>query len=177
MQMLHSLAKVCLHRYATVFLLAMVLSVFGYYGQSSVSAANTTLPGTLPPGTIPPGTVPPPNQAKVTIIHAAPFAPILADTAVDVCTQSGVVILGLDDIEYLENVVAILPPGEYDVKVAKSGTNCTDVVLDIAPITLLAGQEVILILTGDGTNQPLGSLLVITTRGQMKLYLPIIAKS
>ncbi len=177
MQMLHSLAKVCLHRYATVFLLAMVLSVFGYYGQASVNAANTTLPGTLPPGTIPPGTVPPPNQAKVTIIHAAPFAPILADTAIDVCTQSGLLVPGLGNIKYLENVVGILPPGEYDVKIAKTGTNCSDVVLDIAPITLQAGQEVILIITGDGVNQPLGSLLVITNPGQLKIYLPIIAKS
>ena len=158
-----------------------LLLLAGYWQQvaSAVALApmknDSMLNATIPPGTIPPGTTTPDGKAKITVIHAAPLDADPENTAVDICTEAGTVVSGLADLKYLYNTSIFVDPGQYDWKVADADTNCANVRLDLAPFTLLAQQEVVLILTGDNINQPIDALLLVTKAGVHKLYLPIIA--
>jgi hypothetical protein len=79
--------------------------------------------------------------AKLRIGHLAPFSADLAATAVDICTQDGVVVPGLSGVQY--NVVSdylTLPMGNYDLLIAVAGTNCQTVALDVDPVMLGDGE-------------------------------------
>lgn len=151
---------------------ALCLLTYATWIKSGVAVAAEN--GSVPPGTIPPGPETPSNKAKITVIHAAPLAAAINDTAVDVCTNDGAVVSGLDGLTYLDNASVFVSPGSYDLLVAKAGTNCATVVLDLAPFNLINQQEVVLVLTGDGTNQPVDALLLVTTAGSSVYYLPIM---
>jgi hypothetical protein len=96
---------------------------------------------------------PPPASAlaKIRVLHAAPFAPTINDTRVDVVTQNDQVVLS--NIPYNNDPApfADLPAGDYDLKIVRTGT--TDLVYDIPPFTLGAGDIVTVIAIGTG-QQP-----------------------
>lgn len=170
-----STAKFTVRPLILVFATFLILGLAGYW-QQSASAASTAINATIPPGTIPPGTTTPSNQAKITIIHAAPFDTSVANTAVDICTQEGTVVSGLAGLKYLDNTSIFVNPGNYDLKIADAGSNCTAIRLDLAAFMLITQEEVVLVITGDGSNQPLDALLYVASPGVHTLYFPIIAK-
>ena len=150
-----------------------LLAIAGFFGQPAMAGdagIGTTVPGTVPPG----GTIPMPLVSTVLVIHSAPFAIDPADTALDICTEDDLPVAGLSNLIYLDQASTILVSGEYDWKAAEAGTNCANTVIDLAPFRVDSGAEYLLLLTGDGANQPLGSLFVTLTAGTPDMYLPII---
>jgi hypothetical protein len=139
----------------------------------AVGAAD---PGTTVLGTVPPGTVPPiPSlQPSVTFVHAASFNANLALTAVDVCTEAGAVVTGLENVVFGEARTLYFNPASFDWKIARAGTNCTDVLVDIAPFGLGYNAVKVLVFAGDGSNQPLGVIDVFAREGGGVLFMPLI---
>jgi hypothetical protein len=92
---------------------------------------------------------------KIRVVHSAPFAANLADTAVSIRTDAGDLVGGLTGVEfgqasgYLE-----VPAGLYDLNVATpdGGT----VLIDLTPVFLKSGDIVTVLAVGDGVNQDLG---------------------
>lgn len=149
-----------------------LLALAGFFVQPAMADdAGSTVPGgTVPPG----GTIPLPLLSTVKVIHSAPFAIDVADTAVDICTEDDLPVAGLSNLVYLDQASTILTSGNYDWKAAEAGTDCANTVIDIAPFRVDSGAEYLLLLTGDGANQPLDSLFVTLTAGTPDTYLPII---
>jgi len=122
---------------------------------------------------------PAPGNAKVRIVHAAPFAADAvisaitpASTAVDVLTEDGDVVLANVAFGDISNYLS-LEPGTYDLKITAPGDPDTTLI-DLAPFTLKAGDVVTVyaVGVGEGGNQPLGALLV---SGQtLQIFLPIV---
>jgi hypothetical protein len=116
---------------------------------------------------------PAPGNAKVRIVHAAPFdtdAVTLASTAVDVLTEGNDVVLANVAFGDISNYLS-LEPGTYDLKITAPGDPDTTLI-DLAPFTLKAGDIVTVYAVGDGDNQSLGALRV---SGQtLQLFLPIV---
>ena len=165
--------------------LAMALGL-AILGLAFLVAPGTTLAedglgaaevGTVPPGTVPPGTVPPiPSlQPSVTFVHAASFDADINLTAVDVCTDAGVVVLGLGNIVYGQSSTLYFNPAAFDWKIARAGTNCADVLVDIAPFSLGYNAVKVLVFTGDGTLQPLGVIDVFAREGGGVIFIPYVA--
>lgn len=131
--------------------------------------------GTLPPG----GTVPPPPPTDVTrgfvrVVHAAPFAPVVADTAVDICDATNTPVSGLSGLVYL-SATDYLPfaPGFYDWYVGEPG--CTAQVVDIPEFRLFPDTVVSLYILGDNDNQPVTTILNVDRAGLNRTYhLPIV---
>ena len=94
-------------------------------------------------------------NAKIRIAHLAPFADTLAGTAVDICTDAGVAIQSGVQYKVHTDPYLELPAGDYDLKIALSADGCATTALDIAPITLEAGEVYDVFAIGDVTNQPL----------------------
>ncbi|MDQ3249838.1 MAG: DUF4397 domain-containing protein [Chloroflexota bacterium] len=159
-------------RYLFIGLFA-VLAGLGVFSQQAGAQ------GTIPPGgTVPGGTLPVPgaNQGLVNVIHLAPFDPVIANTSVDVCTQTGTPVAGATGLVYLEQSGYLtLPAGTYDWKVTFPG--CGSTVVDIAPFTLFDQSVLTLLIIGDGVKQPFSTVLLVQNGGlSQRLYLPIIAK-
>jgi hypothetical protein len=75
-----------------------------------------------------------------------------------------------------------LPAGSYDLRVAMAGSNCSDVALDLAPVTLEDGAIVSVFAVGllpDDPNFPLqpASLAAVGTEVAVTpvCYFPIVA--
>jgi hypothetical protein len=106
--------------------------------------------------------VTPPGQALITIGHLAPFAANVDDTAVDICTDAGSVVL--PNVKYPGVAANVpLPPGVYDLKIAIAGTNCGTVALDLPPVTLFAGK--VYNVFAVGLNNAAFPLEVVSTTG------------
>lgn len=164
-------------RFCYLLLFGLLLALAGE-AESWVNAAplNQTVPGgTIPPGgTLPPPVSPTAGTGLVRVLHLAPFANNIANTAVDVCTQAGDPVAGFTDLVYLEQSgYQPLPAGQYDWTVATPG--CGTVALDLPAFTLQPGAALTLLIVGGG-NQPLTSVLLVDRVGQSVLYLPVIAK-
>lgn len=93
------------------------------------------------------------------VIHAAPFASDINETAASVRLDDGTVVGGLNNVlfgqasDFLE-----IPAGTYDLNV--STADGTTKLIDIAPLDLPAGITVNVFATGDGNNQPVGAYAV-----------------
>lgn len=95
------------------------------------------------------------GNAKVRVVHAAPFAPNITDTAVSVRLQDGTIVNGLASVEYKqESGFFELPAGEYDLQIATPDGTTT--LIDPQPVALSDGDIVTLFAIGEGANQPLG---------------------
>ncbi len=95
------------------------------------------------------------GNAKVRVVHAAPFASELADTAVSVRTDGGDLVNGLTGVEFgVASDYFELPAGNYDLNIATPDGSTR--LIDLAPITLNSGDIVTLFAIGEGVNQPLG---------------------
>lgn len=154
--------------------LVVLASLSGQWFDGPV-LAQTVPGGTIPPGgTLPAPPTPTPGTGLVRVIHLAPFDNTVADTAVDICTQSGDPVTGLTGLVYLaQSGYVALSPGEYDWTVATPG--CGTVALDLPAFTLQPGMVLTLLVVGGG-NQPLSNVLLVEQEGQQLLYLPLIAK-
>lgn len=99
------------------------------------------------------------GNAKVRIVHAAPFADTLPETEVDIRTEAGDVVNGLTNVPYKGNSGYFeLPADTYDLKITTPGGATT--LIDVPPVTLNAGDIVTVFAIGDGTNQPTAVLTV-----------------
>jgi hypothetical protein len=96
------------------------------------------------------------NRAKLRVAHLAPFASDLEATRVDVCTQEGMVVPGLEGVPYkgYTDPYLRLDPGQYDLKITAAGTGCATTLIDLDPVTLNAGDIASAFAVGDGTNFP-----------------------
>ncbi len=93
--------------------------------------------------------------AKIRIIHTAPFAVALEDTAVSIRTDSGDVVGGLSNVQFGQNSGYLeLPEGLYDLNVATPDGSA--VLIDLAPAYLSSGEVINVFAVGDGSNQDLG---------------------
>mgnify|MGYP005851564667 CR=1 FL=1 len=115
------------------------------------------------------------NGAKLRVAHLAPFAADLADTEVDICTDSGSVVAGLTNVPYkvFTNPYLELPAGDYDLKIAAPGSNCATTLLDLPMIRLADGDIRDVFAIGDIINQPLaytsGTGLVLTPPARVRI--------
>ncbi len=99
------------------------------------------------------------GHAKVRVVHAAPFAASLMDTAVSVRTDMGELVNGLTAVEFGQNSEYFeLPVGTYDLNIATPDGSTR--LIDLAPLLLNEGEVITLYAVGEGMNQPLAALAV-----------------
>jgi hypothetical protein len=113
----------------------------------------------------------------VNIIHLAPFATDISDTAVDVCTSANVPVTGATNLHYLEQSGFLtLPAGVYDWKVTQPGCGAT--IIDVPAFVLNDRAQLTLLILGDGVHQPYSTVLLVQNSGlSHKVALPIIARN
>ena len=100
-------------------------------------------------------TPPATGNVKIRVVHAAPFAASLPDTAVSVRTQGGDVVGGLNSVEFGQDSGFLeVPAGQYDFLIATPDGSTP--LIDPVPVSLPGGTIVTLYAVGDGSNQPLG---------------------
>ena len=159
-------------RYLLVALFAGLVTLAGF----SLFSHQASAAGTIPPGgTLPPGGTVPLNQGQVNIIHLAPFDAVIANTAVDVCTETNTAVTGATNLHYLEQSGFLaLTAGSYDWKVTKPGCGAT--IVDIAPFVLAKQGIITLLIIGDNTNQPVSTLLLVQDSGITVRYLPFVSR-
>jgi len=82
-------------------------------------------------------TTPLDTQAKLRVVHAAPTAPAVADTAFDVCSN-GALFNGLDDMLYKDFTDPYLQvdAGVFNLYVAAPNSNCGDLLWSITAFNL-----------------------------------------
>ncbi len=158
--------------YPLLFLLLVTLAGLSGLWTEGVALGQTTPPGTIPPGgTLPPPLTPAAGTGLVRVLHLAPFDPVVANTAIDICEAVGVPVAGLTDLVYLEQSGYIaLPASTYDWTVGTPG--CATDLLDLPAFTLSSGTVLTLLVIG-GDNQPLSSVLLVD-RLETQFYLPLI---
>lgn len=157
--------------FAVVATLFLVLMTFALLHQTASAAEES---GTIPPG----GTVPPAPidfvNGFVRVVHAAPFAADVNDTAVDICDENDTPIPGLIGLLYL-NESGYLPfsPGTYDWYVGTPG--CASQMVDIPAFNLFVNAALTLYILGDGTNQQFTTVLSVDRVGlNQVVHLPLI---
>jgi hypothetical protein len=89
-------------------------------------------------------------DARVQIVHAAPFADSAEGTSVTVTANGAVVLEDFQFLDFTEYLV--LPEGDYDLAVTPTGS--ADPAIE-ASVTLESGQDYTVLAIGDGTNQDL----------------------
>ncbi len=95
-------------------------------------------------------------ESRVQIVHAAPFAEALEETAVSV-TANGETVL--DDFRFGEFTDYLeLPAGDYELAVTPAGAADPAIT---ASVTLEPGSDYTVIATGDGINQDLELLALL----------------
>lgn len=110
------------------------------------------------------------GNAKIRVVHAAPFAQELADTAVSIRLDSGDVVNNLSSVEFAQSSGYFqLPEGTYDLQVAT--VDGTTALIDLAPVGLSAGDVLTLFAIGGNGNQPLGVLAVFADGSSARLPL------
>jgi hypothetical protein len=115
------------------------------------------------------------GNAKVRIVHAAPFTDTLAATEVDIRTEAGDVVGGLTNVPYKGNSGYLeLPPATYDLKITAPGDPDTTLI-DVPPFTLSDGDIVTVFAVGDGSNQPLNVLGVGASLGTAEVLIAHLA--
>ncbi len=99
------------------------------------------------------------GNVKVRVVHSAPFAAALMDTAVSVRTDGGDLVNGLTGVEFgQQSGFFELPAGTYDLNIATPDGMTR--LIDLAPVTLNSGDVVTLYAIGEGVNQPLGIMAI-----------------
>jgi hypothetical protein len=146
-------------------------------GLAFFAAPATTSAQDTPNATVPGGTVPPiqPLRPSITFVHAASFDADVILTAIDVCTDEGEVVPGLENMIYGEAQTLYFDPNSFDWKIAVAGTNCTNVLVDIAAFGLGYGAVKVLVFSGDGAKQPLGVIDVLAREGGGVIFMPYLS--
>jgi hypothetical protein len=160
--------------YVLGFLLLIGLaSLHSWGGQASAQGSDADV--IMPGGTVP-GTVPPPLRARVTFVHAAPFTTPIEATAIDICDQADQVVDDLTGIVFQQSELLTLDPGTYNWSVASTGSNCEGVVLVLPTLRLENASHTLVVITGDGVNYPIDTIVTILDAGGTTLYFPIMAR-
>lgn len=95
------------------------------------------------------------GNAKLRIVHAAPFANTLPATEVSIRDDNGTIINGLGNVPYgATSGYFEVPAATYDLQIATPDGTTT--LIDIAPVALADGDIVTIFAIGEGNNQPLG---------------------
>lgn len=118
------------------------------------------------------------TTADVRVFHAAPFAPTVAGTAVDIVAEDGSPLPSpIAGLEYGDVTPYVsLPSGlPIDLRVVLSGTNTT--VINPPALTFAAGSVQTVIAIGDGVNQPPGVVLLNDLQVTRNTYLPFVART
>jgi len=116
--------------------------------------------------------------ARLRVLHAAPFAPTVAGTAIDVVSQAGVPLPGLTNLRYddlVENYT--VPSGvALDLKIVPTGQPSAPTIIDLPALTFNAGDAYTVIAVGGANGQLAGALLLNDRALSVKLHLPLIRK-
>ncbi len=165
------------YTYPLLFLCLITLAGLSNGWADGIALGQTTPPpSTIPPGgTLPPPPIPTEGTGLVRVLHLAPLDAVIANTAIDICTEAGVPVPGLTGLVYLEQSGYIsLPAGSYDWTVGTPG--CATEVLDLPAFTLSSGTVLTILVVG-GDNQPLSSFLLVDRVDETRrYYLPFIAR-
>ncbi|WP_395373119.1 DUF4397 domain-containing protein [Marinicella sp. W31] len=119
--------------------------------------------------------VPAPGNVRLRVVHAAPFAANLMDTAVSIRTDGGAIVGGLANVEFGEDSGFLeVPAGMYDLQVATTDGSMS--LINPAPVMLAEGTVVTVFAVGDGANQPLGITAIFGdgTSAMLPLEAPIM---
>ena len=109
------------------------------------------------------------GNVKVRVVHTAPFAADLADTAVSIRLDSGDIVNNLSSVEFAQSSDYFqLPAGTYDLQVAT--VDGSTALIDLAPVTLPDGAIVTIFAVG-GINQPLGAVAIFGDGSSARLAL------
>jgi hypothetical protein len=103
-------------------------------------------------------TPPPAGQGKVRFAHLAPFAEAVPDTAVDIRTDDGTLVVPNVTYKTVSPYVP-LPAGVYGLKITTPGGGL--VLADLDPFLLTEGDIIGAFATGDGGNQPVQVLTLV----------------
>jgi hypothetical protein len=108
---------------------------YNLYAIGGANGYSLTLASAVVSTTVPPG------KALITIGHLAPFASPADATAVNICTDDGIQVPGLQNVKF-GDVAANLPfdPGVYDLKVVPAANGCGAAAFDLPPLILAAGD-------------------------------------
>jgi hypothetical protein len=174
-----AIPRFTLFKFVFVGLLLLAGFSLAQTSKAQMAPASNLAPlnGTIPPG----GTIPPPEidlfNGQIRVVHVAPFDADIANTAIDICTETNTPVTGFTGLTYLsQSGYLTFPAQAYDWKVATPGCGAT--LVDIPPFNLHAGGVVTLYIVGDGANQPLTTVLSIEVLGLGEIrYLPIIAQN
>lgn len=116
--------------------------------------------------------------ARLRVLHAAPFAPTVVGTAIDVVSQAGVPLPGLTNLRYddlVENYT--VPSGvALDLKIVPTGQPSAPAIIDLPALTFNAGDAYTVIAVGGANGQLAGVLLLNDRALSVKLHLPLIRK-
>ncbi len=157
--------------YVFGFLLVIGLAALSVWGTEVAAQATAAAPN----GTVP-GTLPEPLRARITFVHAAPFATPLEATAIDVCDQADQVVDAMTGLIFQQVELLVIDPGTHRWKAAMSGSSCANVVLELPELKLAPGSQTLVVITGDGVNYPIDSIVTTLNAGGVTLYFPIIAR-
>lgn len=118
-----------------------------------------------------------PAGVRLRVLHAAPFAPTPAGTAVDVRLQDGTALPDLGNIIYddLRNV-ALPAGGTLDLKVVPAGQPNGTPIIDPGALTFATGSAYTVIAVGGANSQGAGLLLLDDLSVTRTVFLPLIAK-
>ncbi len=119
-------------------------------------------------------TAPGPNKARVRVVHAAPIDSVPFNTRVDLRDNgSGVVIGGVSNLTF-GGVSGVF---EVDANVANdwyvSAAGSAGSLIDLAPFTLLSGEEITVYISGGGANRPVSADILTNVESE---FLPIISR-
>ncbi|MEM8535362.1 MAG: DUF4397 domain-containing protein [Chloroflexota bacterium] len=107
------------------------------------------------------------HRAKLRIVHTAPFAAELSDTAVDIRKENGRLFKGLAGVEYKQASPYLdIRARTFDLKITAPGGHPT--LIDVPPVTFESGDIVTVFAIGDGVNQPTGVLPVVGSPRMME---------
>lgn len=155
--------------YAFCFLLIVGFAALSVSGMDVAAQSSEITPN----GTIP-GLFPEPLRARVTFLHAAPFATPVGATAIDICDQEDQVIGDLTGIVFQQVELLVIDPGAYHWKAAMSGSSCVDLVLELPELRLAPGSQTLVVITGDRADYPIDSIVTTLNPGGGFWHLPII---
>ncbi len=168
------------HRSPRMLLYGLLfVALVGMAGMVMITGPDALAAPAPPDTTIPPGTLPkpdgPPLSGIINILHLAPVAADLDDTAVVICNDADDSLVG-GPLRYGEQSGYLnLFFGNYDWYVAGAAGGCDpgSLLLDLDPFTMRGNAKLSLVIFGGANTQPLDSVLIIEAFGLDVNMMPI----
>jgi hypothetical protein len=156
--------------FGLLFLALVALAVPGAIAAPSADEPDAT----IPPGTLPKPDDGPPLSGLLNVLHLAPVAADLDDTAVVLCNEADDTQVG-GPLRYEEQTgYTKLYFGVYDWYVALADVGCgpDNQLLDLDPFTMRGNSILTLVIYGGANSQPLNSVLIIEVLGSDVVLFP-----